>query len=87
MNALDIKNKLAEINGSIEANDIDDEKSFTDQGFGSLDTFDLFLQIEEELNVKINDDLMTLLHRHFKPIVYPYYTFWQVVAILSRLYS
>jgi len=61
MNALDIKNKLAEINGSIEANDIDDEKSFTDQGFGSLDTFDLFLQIEEELNVKINDDLMTKL--------------------------
>lgn len=53
-----VKEMFASINGSVEANDLKDDIALTDQGIESLDTFDFFLQIEDDFGVAVSDNQM-----------------------------
>ncbi|MEP2448774.1 MAG: phosphopantetheine-binding protein [Balneola sp.] len=53
-----VKEMFAEINGNIEASELNSETPLSDQGIESLDTFDFFLQVEEDFGVVISDDKM-----------------------------
>ncbi|WP_417372060.1 acyl carrier protein [Gelidibacter japonicus] len=65
-----VKEIFASINDQIEAADLDDNKNLTDQGLESLDTFDFFLQIEDDFGVKVSDDQMDKLNTIQKIVDY-----------------
>ncbi len=65
-----VKEIFASINDQIDASDLDDNKKLTDQGLESLDTFDFFLQIEDDYGVKVSDDQMDKLNTIQKIVDY-----------------
>jgi len=52
----DIKQLLTSINEDLNVEDLDNVTKLSDQGVESLDTFDLFLRIEEDYGVSISDE-------------------------------
>jgi|3_EtaG_2_1085321.scaffolds.fasta_scaffold10844_4 acyl carrier protein len=65
-----VKDLFASINDRIDASELDDNKDLTDQGLESLDTFDFFLQIEDDYGVKVSDDQMDKLNTVQKIVDY-----------------
>jgi len=65
-----VKDLFASINDRIDASELDDNKDLTDQGLESLDTFDFFLQIEDDYGVKVSDDQMGKLNTVQKIVDY-----------------
>ncbi|MEO9884443.1 MAG: acyl carrier protein [Balneola sp.] len=65
-----VKELFASINDRIEVSELDDNKDLTDQGLESLDTFDFFLQIEDDYGVKVSDDQMDKLNTVQKIVDY-----------------
>lgn len=65
-----IKAMLSEINGSIQASELKDDVDLSDQGIESLDTFDFFLQVEEEYGVEVADDELEKLNTVEKIVNY-----------------
>lgn len=65
-----VKQSLASINGNVDANDIKDNVILAEQGIESLDTFDFFLQVEEEFGVEVNDEQMEELNTVDKIVSY-----------------
>jgi acyl carrier protein len=62
INANDLKIIIKRHNEQIEIEKIEDDKlSITDQGFDSLDIIDVLLCIEEEFNLKIEDEVASTL--------------------------
>jgi acyl carrier protein len=57
-----VKEMLSSINGQVDANDLTNDLNLTDQGIESLDTFDFFLQVEEDFGVTVTDDKMEELN-------------------------
>ena len=57
-----VKEMLSSINGQVDANDLKNDLNLTDQGIESLDTFDFFLQVEEDFGVTVTDDKMEELN-------------------------
>ena len=51
-----IKDILASLNEDIDSHDLDDYGKLSEQGIESLDTFDLFLRVEEDYGVTISDE-------------------------------
>jgi acyl carrier protein len=62
INANDLKIIIKRHNEQIEIEKIEDDKlSITDQGFDSLDIIDVLLCIDEEFNLKIEDEVASTL--------------------------
>lgn len=51
-----IKDILASVNEDIDSHDLDDNGKLSEQGIESLDTFDLFLRVEEDYGVTVSDE-------------------------------
>lgn len=65
-----VKELFASINGNIDAADLDEDVKLSDQGIGSLDTFDFFLTMEEENGIKVSDEQMEKLDTIQKIVEY-----------------
>ncbi|MBO6792758.1 MAG: hypothetical protein JJ895_02515 [Balneolaceae bacterium] len=65
-----VKEMLASINGQVNASDLKNDSNLTDQGIESLDTFDFFLQVEEDFGVTVSDDKMEDLNTVNKIVEY-----------------
>jgi acyl carrier protein len=64
------KELFASINGYIKAEELKDNINLTDQGIESLDTFDFFLQVEEEYGVNVPDNQIEMLNTIQKIVDY-----------------
>ena len=65
-----VKELIASINKNINADDLKNDVELSDQGVESLDTFDLFLQVEEEYGVEVSDELIMKLNTIEKIVDY-----------------
>lgn len=65
-----VKEMLSSINGQVDANDLKNDLNLTDQGIESLDSFDFFLQVEEDFDVTVSDDQMDDLNTINKIVEY-----------------
>lgn len=65
-----VKKLFANINENLDASDLKEDVKLSDQGIESLDTFDFFLQIEEEYEIEVSDDKIIELNTIQKIVEY-----------------